>query len=64
MNSDLLGLLVSRQISLSLEMHFPYVFTRNEAFPLKTFLIKPYPRSCMVTRSVLLIIESAEQEGC
>ena len=47
MNNDLLGLPAPRQISPSLEMHFPYVFTGDEAFPLKTYLIKPYPRACI-----------------
>jgi len=63
MHNDVLGLPAPRQISPSLEMHFPYVFTRDEAFLLKTYLIKSYPRSCMVSKSVLLIIESAEPEG-
>ena len=47
MNNDLLGLPTPRQISPSLEVRFPYVFTGDEAFPLKTYLIKPYPRACI-----------------
>ena len=42
-----LGLPAPRQISPSLEVHFPYVFTRDEAFPLETYLINSYPRSCI-----------------
>ena len=47
MHNDLLGLPAPRQISPFLEMRFPYVFTGDEAFPLKTYLIKPYPRACI-----------------
>ncbi len=45
MNNDLLGLPAPRRLSPSSNNHFPYVFTGYEAFLLKTYLVKPYPRS-------------------
>ena len=45
MNNDLLNLPPPRQISPNSNKRYPYVFTGDEAFPLKTYLVKPYPRS-------------------
>ena len=44
LNNDLLNLPPPRKISQESNKHFPYVFVGDEAFPLKPYLIKPYPR--------------------
>ena len=49
MNHGLLNTPSSRQLG-STNKHFPYVFVGDEAFPLKTFLIRPYPRSCLTVK--------------
>ena len=44
MNNNLLNLPTARKISQESSKEFPYVFVGDEAFPLKPYLIKPYPR--------------------
>ena len=45
LNNDLLSLPPPRKISQKSNKDFPYVFVGDEAFPLKPYLIKPYPRA-------------------
>ncbi len=47
MNNELLGLPAPRKVSPTLDMLFPYVFTGDEAFPLKTYLVKPFPKASL-----------------
>ncbi len=44
MNNDLLRLPAPIRLFPSSNKHFPYVFNGDEAFPLKKYLVKPYPR--------------------
>lgn len=61
-NNNLLNLPPQR-ILPGTEKYFPYVFVGDEAFPLKTYLVKPYSRKALVKTSKLPIIQFLEPEG-